>query len=187
MTFCRQELSSFDDQPDVICHVALVKAKPSVFVEAVAHVIVICMPESVSLIGVSSSPATTLSGRVHKNIELYATDMSVSTPVEMHSVVGSADGRIFMVGDQDGHLYELHYQQSESWFGKRVQLINHSIGGVGSLFPRLASSKNEGVDPLRIFNIYIHNLFIRSYYIAGVGCTTTMLLRSNDKEQRHNV
>jgi nuclear pore complex protein Nup155 len=63
----------------------------------------------------------------------------------MTSVVGSKDGRIFMCGSQDGNLYELHYQENESWFGKRVQLINHSVGGVQSLLPRFASSSSEGM------------------------------------------
>ncbi len=70
--------------------------------------------------------------------------MSVSSDVEMTSVIGTSDGRIFMCGLQDGNLYELHYQEKEGWFGKRVQLINHSVGGVQSLIPRLTASKAEG-------------------------------------------
>jgi hypothetical protein len=71
--------------------------------------------------------------------------MSISTDnVEMSNVVGTGEGRIMMSGNQDGNLYELHYQEAESWFGKRVKLINHSIGGVQSLLPKFSSQKSEG-------------------------------------------
>lgn len=102
---------------------------------------VLCTPVSVLLIGLSVSPIPQSN---RKDIKMYATDLSVSTDVEMTSIVGTPQGRIFMAGSQDGCLYELHYQQSESWFGKRVQLINHSVGAVQSLFPRFSSPKPDG-------------------------------------------
>ncbi|KAJ6575033.1 nucleoporin [Mycena capillaripes] len=132
-----QEISSFVDQPDVITNVAVVKPKQGLFIEEISSLLVICTPVSVLLIALSSSPVP---GAKRKEIKLYATDFTVATDVEMTSVVGTAEGRIFMAGSQDGNLYELHYQENESWFGKRVQLINHSVGGVQSLLPRFASS-----------------------------------------------
>lgn len=140
----RQELSSFVDQPDVITHVALVKPKPGVFIDEITSLLVICTPVSVLLIGVSATPVTTPSNRTHKEIKLYATDMTVPSDVEMTSVIGTQEGRIFMCGAQDGCLYELHYQEKEGWFGKRVQLVNHSVGTVQSLIPRLGGPKSEG-------------------------------------------
>lgn len=141
----RQEISSFADQPDVISHVAVVKPKPGVFVDEISHLLVICTPVSVLLIGLSSTSVPGPNNRMHKDIKLYATDMSISTDnVEMSNVIGTAEGRIMMSGNQDGNLYELHYQEAESWFGKRVKLINHSIGGVQSLLPRFSSPKSEG-------------------------------------------
>ncbi|KAF9244625.1 nucleoporin [Melanogaster broomeanus] len=123
-----QEISSFVDQPDVITHVAVVSPRPGVFVDEITSVMVICTPVSVLLIGLSMSSVLGSNNRPHKEIKMYATDMSLATDVEMTSVAGTRDGRILMCGSQDGSLYELHYQQSESWFGKRVQLINHSVG-----------------------------------------------------------
>lgn len=140
-----QDITSFVDQPDVITHVALVNPKPAVFVDEISSLMVLCTPVSVLLIGLSTSP---LPQSNHKDIKMYATDMSVSTDVEMTSVVGTPQGRIFMAGSQDGCLYELHYQQSESWFGKRVHLINHSVGAVQSLFPRFSSPKPDGPSSL---------------------------------------
>lgn len=131
------------DQSDIITHVALVKPKRGLFIDEISSLLVICTPVSILLIGVSFSSFPGQE-RVHQEIKLYATDLSIPCDVEMTSVVGSQDGRIFMCGSQDGNLYELHYQENESWFGKRVQLINHSVGGVQSLLPRFAASSSEG-------------------------------------------
>ncbi|KAI6047699.1 nucleoporin [Pisolithus marmoratus] len=138
-----QDISSFVDQPDVITSVAVTKPKPGVFVDEITSVMVICTPVSILLVGLSAASIVGPNNRGRKEIKMYATDMSISSDVEMSSVAGSHDGRIFMCGTRDGCLYELHYQQSESWFGKRVQLINHSLGGVQSLFPRFTTSKHE--------------------------------------------
>ncbi|EEB91302.1 hypothetical protein MPER_10359, partial [Moniliophthora perniciosa FA553] len=135
-----QEISSFVDQPYVITHVAVVKPKKGLFIDEISHLLVICTPMSVLLIALSLSPASGSGSRSRKDVNLYATDLTISTEVEMTSVIGTPEGRIFMCGAQDGNLYELHYQENESWFGKRVQLINHSVGGMSSLLPRFASS-----------------------------------------------
>jgi nuclear pore complex protein Nup155 len=142
--FQSQDISSFVDQPDVITHVAVVKPRAGVFVDEITSVMVICTPVSVLLIGLSMSTVLGTNNRSRKEIKMYATDMTVSTDIEMTSVVGMSDGRIFMCGSQDGCLYELHYQQSESWFSKRVHIVNHSVGSVQSLFPRFTSPKSEG-------------------------------------------
>jgi nuclear pore complex protein Nup155 len=104
------------------------------------------------LLGVSVSSVTGPDNRARKDIKMYATDMSVSTDVEMTSVVGTQDGRIFMCGSQDGSLYELHYQEKEGWFGKRVQLINHSVGSVQTLFPKIMG-KSDGTRFPRYENV----------------------------------
>ncbi|KAI0639300.1 nucleoporin [Trametes polyzona] len=138
-----QELSSFVDQPDVITHVALVKPKSGVFIDEITSLLVICTPVTVLLIGVSTTPVPGPNNQTRKEIKLYATDMSIACDVEMSSVIGTPDGRIFMSGSQDGNLYELHYQEKEGWFGKRVQLINHSVGGMQSLLPRIGASNAD--------------------------------------------
>ena len=137
----RHEISSFVDQPHVITEVALVKPKTGLFIEEISSLLVICTPVTVLLLGVSFSSTTAWQ---YQHIKLYATDLSVSTDVEMTSLASTQDGRIFMCGAQDGCLYEFHYQENESWFGKRVQLVNHSVGGVQSLLPRFAALSQEG-------------------------------------------
>lgn len=150
----RQDLSSFVDQPDVITSVTLVRPKRSLFIEEISHLLVICTPVSVLLLGVSMTSVTGRDNKPRKEIQFYATDRNAPTDVEMMSVAGIHDGRIFMAGAQDGHLYELHYQETESWFGKKVQLINHSVGGVQSLLPRFASTNTDGECGLLSGNIY---------------------------------
>lgn len=123
----------------MISNVALVKPKKGLFIDEISYLLVICTPMTVVLIGVALSP-----GVKRKTLQLYATDLIVNTDTQMSSVIGTPDGRIFMAGSHDGSLYELHYQATESWFGKRVQLINHSVGGMQSLIPRFVSSNVEG-------------------------------------------
>ncbi|TFY65154.1 hypothetical protein EVJ58_g2157 [Rhodofomes roseus] len=170
-----QELSSFVDQPDVITHVALVKPKPGVFIDEITSLLVICTPLTVLLIGVSTTPVTGPNNRPRKDIRMYATDMSIPCDVEMTSVFGT-DGRIFMCGVQDGCLYELHYQEKEGWFGKRVQIINHSVGGVQSLIPRLSAPKLED----RITSLVVDNSR-KCFY--GLTTKNTILVYSTNGEK----
>ncbi|KAH9950428.1 nucleoporin [Amylocystis lapponica] len=175
-----QELSSFVDQPDVITYVALVKPKPGVFIDEITSLLVICTPVSVLLIGVSTNTVTGPNNRPHKEIKLYATDMSASADVEMTSVIGTRDGRIFMCGSQDGCLYELHYQEKEGWFGKRVQLINHSVSGMQSLIPRLAAGKTED----RIVSV-VSDLARNCFYTLTARNTISVYKATSDKTVQH--
>ncbi|KAF8549571.1 nucleoporin-domain-containing protein [Imleria badia] len=134
-----QDISTFVDQPDVITHVAVVRPKPNVFVDDISSLMVLCTPLSILLIGLSTAPVLQTN---RTEIKMYATN------IEMSSVVATPHGCIFMAGSQDGCLYELHYQQSESWFGKKVHLINHSVGTVQSLFPRFSSPKSDSSSSL---------------------------------------
>ncbi|KAG2150078.1 nucleoporin [Suillus cothurnatus] len=175
-----QDISSFVDQPDVITHVAVVKPRVGVFVDEITSVMVICTPVSVLLIGLSMSTVIGANNRSRKEIKMYATDMTVSTDIEMTSVVGMSDGRIFMCGSQDGCLYELHYQQSESWFSKRVHIVNHSVGSVQSLFPRFTSPKSED----RIVAV-ISDLKRNCFYTLSARNSISIYQASSEKAVHH--
>lgn len=188
MTLCSQEISSFVDQPDVITTVALVKPKRGLFIDDISFLLVICTPVSVLLIAVSSSPLPGPNKRGLKEIKLYATDLTIPTEVEMMSVTGTDDGRIFMCGAQDGNLYEFHYQETESWFGKRMQLINHSVGGVQSLLPRFASSSVDGIPAfLPVLPTCLDTTICRSNCSGGFGCPEELLLHFDSKEYHFNI
>ncbi|KAF8759085.1 nucleoporin [Rhizoctonia solani] len=125
------ELVRYDQQPNLITHVGLVKPKPGIFVDTIQHLLVLCTPLAVQVIGVEITPT---------EMKLYETDISLSTDgVEMTSVVSSQLGRIFMLGVQDGCLYELTYQAAESWFTKKSALVNHSTSGYASFIPSITS------------------------------------------------
>ncbi|KAI0662717.1 nucleoporin [Cubamyces menziesii] len=175
-----QELSSFVDQPDVITHVALVKPKSGVFIDEITSLLVICTPVTVLLIGVSTTPVPGPNNQTRKEIKLYATDMSIACDVEMSSVIGTPDGRIFMAGSQDGNLYELHYQEKEGWFGKRVQLINHSVGGVQSLLPRIGSSNADD----RI-TMLVSDPARNCFYTLSARNTISVWRTNGDKHVQH--
>ncbi|TCD69902.1 hypothetical protein EIP91_005726 [Steccherinum ochraceum] len=178
------ELSSYNEQPDVITSVALVKPKPSVFIDEINYLLVICSPISITLIGVSSTTVPGTKGRPRKDIKLFATDMSISTDVEMISVVGTNDGRIFMCGNQDGNLYELHYQEKEGWFGKRVQIINHSVGGVQSLIPLLGSSKTEVLPQERIVSV-VYDTYRNCLYTLTSNNSISVYKPNGEKTVQH--
>ena len=154
----------------------MVKPKPRVFVEEISHLLVICTPVSVLLIGVSSISVPTPNNRTHKDIKLYATDMSIATDnIEMSNVIGTAEGRIMMSGNQDGNLYELHYQETESWFGKKVKLINHSVGGVQSFLPKFSAPKSDG-ECLNLISLSETRTLVRADHVAGLRPVSQYLL-----------
>ncbi|KAH7340172.1 Non-repetitive/WGA-negative nucleoporin C-terminal-domain-containing protein [Rhizoctonia solani] len=125
------ELVRYDQQSNLITHVGLVKPKPGIFVDTIQHLLVLCTPLAVQIIGVEITPT---------EMKLYETDILISTDgVEMTSVVSSKLGRIFMLGVQDGCLYELTYQAAESWFTKKSALVNHSTSGYASFIPSITS------------------------------------------------
>ncbi|QRV86756.1 non-repetitive/WGA-negative nucleoporin carboxy-terminal protein [Ceratobasidium sp. AG-Ba] len=124
------ELVRYEHQ-ELITHVGLVKPKPGVFVDTIEHLLVVCTPFQVQIIGVSI---------VNREMKLFETDIALPTDaIEMKSVVCSKQGRIFMVGHQNGCLYELAYQMAEGWFNKKSQLVNHSSSGYANFIPSLTS------------------------------------------------
>lgn len=125
------ELVRYDQQQNLITHVGLVKPKPGVFVDTIQHLLVLCTPFNVQIIGVEITGT---------EMKLYETDITLPTDsVEMTSVVSSKQGRIFMLGLQNGFLYELTYQASESWFTKKSAIVNHSAGGYSNFIPSLTN------------------------------------------------
>jgi nuclear pore complex protein Nup155 len=135
------------ETPEIINTVALVKAKPGIFIDEITHVLVLCTDNTVHLVGLQAVPTFLPQGQVRKEISIFATGLEVTTEgVEMFGVVGTSDGRIFMCGGKgDGCLYELTYQGKESWFSKRCSLINHSLGAVAAFIPSLLATKASGM------------------------------------------
>lgn len=109
------------------------------FDDKVEYLLVIATPIEVHLLGVSVG-----SGSIPHT--LYITNMSVPTDnVAIKSIVGTADGRIFMNGN-DGRLWEIDYQAEEGWFSKKCSK-REVIGSPLSYFIPTFLSKIR-VDPI---------------------------------------
>ena len=144
MAIFRQNLNSFVEQKEVITNVSSVKPKEGVFMDEVSDLLVICTVTSVFLIGVSTAIAG-FDKTKYGDIKLFATDMVIDTEgIQMTSVIGTLDGRIFMCGDEDGNLYEFYYQGGDAWFGKRFHLINHSVSGAMNFLPLFSYAQSSG-------------------------------------------
>ncbi|KAI7830540.1 Non-repetitive/WGA-negative nucleoporin C-terminal-domain-containing protein [Gamsiella multidivaricata] len=130
---------SYEELDQIIVNVALVKPKPDTFDDKVEYLLVIATPIEVHLLGMAvgagASPHT-----------LYITNMSVPTDnVAIRSIVGTADGRIYMNGN-DGRLWEIDYQAEEGWFSKKCSK-REVIGSALSYFIPTFLSKIR-VDPI---------------------------------------
>jgi nuclear pore complex protein Nup155 len=113
------ELIGWEDNSYPITAVNLVPPRPGVFVEDIAHLLVVTTSVDMTLLGV----ATTGAGGA-KSVVLYNTRMSIQVRgLSIDHVVATRDGRILMVGDVTDDIYEFQYQQDEGWFRGRTARI----------------------------------------------------------------
>ncbi|KAG9017194.1 hypothetical protein FRB90_001413 [Tulasnella sp. 427] len=125
-----------------IHHVALVPAKPGVFVDSIGYVLVICRAASVELVGISAPAGSSAPGVLpRRELTMFETDIKIATPMAMSTVVGTPEGRVFLAGG--AALYELTYQASDRWFSKKVELINHSVGSWSQILPLGGSTTDD--------------------------------------------
>ncbi|KAJ2701379.1 hypothetical protein H4218_001444 [Coemansia sp. IMI 209128] len=137
---------SFDDQEQIIVSVALVKPKPGVFVDAIKHVLVVATPLEVFLLGVGYDAGKVAGVRGSGSggeVSLFATQLSVPADgVAMTSICGTADGRVFMSGN-DGALYEFAYQSEDGWLTKKAKKINLTSTIASYFLPTFFAAKRE--------------------------------------------
>lgn len=140
------DFTSYDEPSEIINSVALVKAKPGIFIDSITHLLIICTDNTVQAVGLEAAIVTLASGQTRREISLFATDIDVKTEgVPMFGTVGTSDGRVFMCGGKkDGSLYELVYQAKEGWFSRKCGLINHSLSTVATFMPSLLATKASG-------------------------------------------
>ncbi|KAJ5081329.1 nucleoporin NUP170 [Penicillium alfredii] len=130
------QLVGFEDQPNSINSVKLVKPRPGVFLAAITHLLVVSTTAEVILLGMGCE--TTPSGG--RQVSLYQTGMAVSIRgLDIH-VFASSDstGRIFFGGSSDNNVYELTYQQEERWFQGRCAKVNHTSSRLSAFTPSLS-------------------------------------------------
>lgn len=130
------ELVGFEDQPNSIQAVKLVKPRPGVFLPAINYLLVIATTAEIFLLGIGCE--TRPGGG--KKVTLYQTGMSTSIRgLDVH-VITSSDpmGRIFFGGSSDNDVYELIYQQEEKWFQGRCAKVNHTSSPLSAFAPSLS-------------------------------------------------
>ena len=130
-------LVGYEEQSNSITAVHLATPRPGVFVPAVTRLLVIATTEEVILIGVALEKLT--SGSF--SVSLYETKMFIPIKgLNVNTIQGSAEGRIFFTGTSDYDLYELTYQQEERWFHSRCLKINHTSTRLSNLTPNFIFS-----------------------------------------------
>ncbi|KAL1613916.1 hypothetical protein SLS54_010193 [Diplodia seriata] len=122
-TLPNPDLIGFEDQPNIITAVKLVKPRAKVFVDAITHLLVVATTTEMILIGVAyrKTPEGV------NEVALYQTNMRASIRgIGVRCIEGSAkSGRIFFGGEVTDDVYELTYQQEERWFGSKCGIVNH--------------------------------------------------------------
>ncbi|KAF2733309.1 nucleoporin-domain-containing protein [Polyplosphaeria fusca] len=118
------ELVGYEEQPNTIISVKLVKPRAGCFLNTISHLLVVATIADIFLIGVELHRGAE---GVH-GLTLYQTKLSVSVKGLIVSCIeGSAKtGRIFFAdGRNREDIYELHYQLEESWFQSKCSKTNH--------------------------------------------------------------
>ncbi|WWD22088.1 hypothetical protein CI109_106577 [Kwoniella shandongensis] len=184
-----RDFSRYDEQDDTIQAVGLVRVRKDVFVDDITHVLVICTSAKATLLGLSR-PSNS------REINLWATNLSVDTPTAMIDIKGTAAGRIFMLG-ANKDLYELDYSAKDSWlFGSAtsIKVHNRSSGNMANWLPSvLASNSKEGVESFvideqrsRLFALFT-NGDIEWFDIAGTKFETRSRYPVSRLKQLFNV
>ncbi|KAJ5080892.1 hypothetical protein N7456_013602 [Penicillium angulare] len=130
------QLVGFEEQPNSINSVKLVKPRAGVFLPAITHLLVVSTTADVILLGMGVENTPTGG----KQVSLYQTGMAVPIRgLDIH-VFASSDstGRIFFGGSSDNDVYELTYQQEERWFQGRCAKVNHTSSRLTAFTPSLS-------------------------------------------------
>jgi nuclear pore complex protein Nup155 len=138
-----------------IIDVALVRPKSGVFNDSIEWLIVVVTPVDISLLAaVFKSPDQTGHSGSSCNFEnikscrnfsaldlvLHETGLVFpSDEVNMVSICGTQEGRIFLAGS-DGNIYELIYQAESDWFASKCKKINRTASSLSYIIPTFLRS-----------------------------------------------
>ena len=104
----------YDELSQIIISVALLRPKAGVFVESIQHILVVSTPIEILMFAVKFDD-----DNYHNSLQLFPTQFTIpSDNVHMTSIIGTDEGRIFLLG-RDGGVYELDYWSADDggWFG----------------------------------------------------------------------
>jgi len=127
------ELIGFEEQPNSITAVKLVRPRPGVFVKTITHLLVVATNVDIFLIGVAHER----SAAGVNTVSLYQTKMQCTTRgIDVGCIEGSPkSGRIFFSVRSCDDVYEMTYQQEEGWFANKCAKVNHTTKGLQSIVP----------------------------------------------------
>ncbi|KAL1959764.1 hypothetical protein VTO42DRAFT_1350 [Malbranchea cinnamomea] len=134
------QLVGFEDQPNSINTVKLVRPRKGVFLPSITHLLVIATTAEVLLLGLGCE-----STGQSKTVTLYQTGMSTSVKGLDVNVIASSDstGRIFFASTTDNDVYELTYQQEERWFQGRCSKVNHTTKSFSVFAPPFSFTQKK--------------------------------------------
>ncbi|KAL9550276.1 hypothetical protein MBANPS3_004800 [Mucor bainieri] len=122
----RREISHVEEE-DPIVGVGFVTPKPGIFVASVKQLLVIATTAMIKVVGVADGP---------EGMQFVNTFMTtLASGVHMQQIVGTSQGRIFMLGSDD-NVWELDYKEKETWFSSRCskKLQTSSSSSLAFLF-----------------------------------------------------
>lgn len=120
-----------------------------VFIDALTHLLVICTSTKIIVLGLGREADS-------KTINLFSTNLSVSSTTPITYVAGSTGGRVFLLGETK-ELFELEYSNDSSWFfgsGAKISLKNLSAGFLSNLLPTFLSSGSESLPSARNYPVH---------------------------------
>ncbi|CAB3985686.1 nuclear pore complex Nup155-like [Paramuricea clavata] len=145
------DLAYFDGLSETILSAGLVKPKPGIFQEHIKFLLCLTTPVDVVLLGVSFSDRNADAGPEDDYQEMHLLPEPLFTlqtdNVYMSGITGTLNGRIFLCG-RDGCVYEMDYQGTGNWFGKKCKKVNHSASSLSFLVPSFLSFSFSGEDPV---------------------------------------
>lgn len=170
------ELIGYEDQPNAITAVKLVKPRKGVFIDSITHLLVVATHAEILLIGLAATRAPQGSWAV----QLYSTNMRVPVRgISIDYIVASdKTGRVFFGGNQATDVWELTYQQEERWFASRCSKINHTNSGIASAFQILPFSGRQ--DPEHIKQMTVDDSRDLLYTLSSTSTIRVYHLRSSN-------
>lgn len=175
-TLPNAEIIGFEEQQSAIKAVEMVVPRPGVFTPQINRLLVVATITEIILIGVACESVPTGG----KSVALYQTGLSVSTKgLEVTTIAGSsASGRIFFSGRVNDDVYELTYQQEESWFRQRCSKINHTSKGIAAFAPSFPFSQRTDQEYVRQMAIDDSRNLL--YTLSSKSTIRTFYLTPND-------
>ncbi|KAF2271472.1 non-repetitive nucleoporin-like protein [Westerdykella ornata] len=157
------ELIGYEEQPNTILSVKLVKPRAKVFVDAISHLLVVATTQDMFLIAVQCEKGQE---GVH-GVTLFRTNLSTSVKGIPVSAIAGSDrtGRIFFGdGGSTEDVHELLYQQEERWFRSSCTRVNHTKKSLIPMLPFYPSA-----NPVHVVQIEVDDTRNVLYTLSSNG------------------